>query len=797
MDAISTVLDPRLRGDDFVFAMLPRFLQYLFRSGSIGLIGSGMHRIALKQLLAVVLMALWSAASAAGEAGLRILPPAGCVPADGGPAVQVHAVVWGTGSGQGTLRLHTDRGRFERVEPLGDRLFRAMYVPPARKQPGTVTWAGEWTSGARRLRAVQELALCPHPVGTVRVKAEPARLLAGEGQQAALHIRVADPQGMPLSGQPLQITTNVGRIDLFRDLGDGSYRAVFLPPDDPYPQVAIIMVANPAAARLDRVAVGRVVIPITARIELPGKTAPRTRMEMVVAGRRFGPVRADRRGDFEIPILVPPGYGTGRATSIDRAGNRKTRRVELYLPETNQLGLWGYPRELAADGRARSRLLVTTIDRFGKPTDIGGVVITARAGEVGAVRDVGSGFYEAYYRAPSSTGEGRDELVVTFPRGGARSRAELGIRLLPGPAARAVLDAPARLPADGRTAGRLEVTVLDGRGNPVPGQRVEVEAAPGRVGDVAEPTTGRHRTSLVVGEHPPRWSSYVRAVVRDLPGKKPECILVAPASLVTDEAGNTLLEVALVDRTGRPVAGAPVTLCDKPADSMPSVTPVERQGSSGSGLPAISDGGSGNSERGSLRHQMAPGGGAGESTGKTNEYGRVRFVLVAGSDGRGGPRAVVLRADGGRVWRRIFWMPAPGEPRLLSLGLDPALPPDAPLSATAEVALYPPPPLEMVVTARAPEGPGRPWRVVARLEAGGKPVRGRAVAFETSTGNVGQAREVRPGTYQAEFTPGAPGWKRAVVTAIESRTRVGAVLTIEEESREGQPAPGPGSGRSP
>jgi len=672
-----------------------------------------------------------SSANGAGE-GLQILAPPGCLPGDGGPSFPVDVYVWGTGGQKGKLSLHSNQGSFEKTRDLGGGLYRARFVPPRLKKKGQARFAAEWTGGQRRIRGKLQVDVCPHPTGRVRVRAEPEKLLAGEGQQAFLNIQVTNPAGRPAPGQKLEITTNVGEIKHLRELGGGKYKAVFLPPGDPFPQVANVMVANPGSARLDRVAVGRAVIPITARIELPGKTRPRTRMEMKVAGRTFGPVKADRKGKFKLPILVPPGYGKGRATSIDRVGNRKVRTVDLFLPETNQLGLWGYPRLLPADGKARSRLLVTTIDKFGIPTDIGGVRIKASQGKVGQVKRVGKGLYEAYFTAPRLVGKGEVDLEVTFPEGGKKSRASEVIKLLPGPPDRVEFSVPDRLPADGVSAGSVVIAIHDKVGNPVGGQKVALKAAVGKVGEFKETRPGYHEGSLTAPLDPPRWTDRLQAEVRDIGGQDPSRIMVAASSLGT-KGGQTFLETVLVDGTGRPVEGGEVKL----------------------------------EEGGRTR------------TAKTSAFGRTRFELTA--SGAEGPRRCLFTAGAGTIRRVVHLVEEKGGARLLPLDLDSALPPDTPLRRDAQVQLHPAPELNLVLETLPPAKGKTFWQVRAVLSLpDGKPAAGREVRFSVSGGRLGTVRETSAAVHQAELDPGPAGWGKIVISVVETQSHVGALKEIVE-----------------
>ncbi len=660
-----------------------------------------------------------------------LLPPVGCLPADGGPPVWIHLFIPPTAGdpAAGPPSIAASRGRLGPPEPLGRGTYRLRFHPP--RDPGAeqlrLTAAGE---------AGVELPLCARPSGRIAIAAEPASLLAGQGQRAVLRIRALDAAGRPVTAAPIQVTANVGRVEPAQELGGGRYRAVFIPPDDPFPQVAIVMAVNPRSARLDRVAVGRAVVPITARVKLPGETAPGTRMQMRVAGRVFGPVRADARGRFELPILVPPGIDRGRATSIDRAGNRKSRTIELFLPETNRLGLWAYPLQLPADGRARSRLLVTTIDRFGRPQDLQqrsrGLRIEAERGRVGALRHLDRGLYEAYYTAPTSTGDGRATIRVGFPQAGSKSRAQVQLRLLPGPAQQVNLEAPALLAADGASRGGIALRVADGRGNPVPGRLVALEAEPGRVVDQEEVEPGLHRAALVVGRQPRRWTSTVSARVRDRAGGRPERLLLGREALTVDRRGRLTLTAVLVDGLGLPVPDFEVRL---------RVGDTASRARSGA--------------FGRARLEVPGGGGPGIHSG---------WLTVAGVD----------------LVKPCHWFAGGGRVQLLPIGLAEALPPATVLETRAAVRLHPPAGARIAVRALAPAEPGRSWTLeIEAVAAGGRALDRERLQPSASVGSIGPLRTTAPGRHRASWTPPDGDWSRALISVADGDSGAGAVIRIE------------------
>lgn len=685
--------------------------------------------MASRRLLPGILLPLLLACPAlAGE--MFFLPPEGCLPGDGGPEFAVHVFVALESPG-GRLTLRSSRGSFSAPQEVGPGLFRAYFRPPLLSEEwAEAEFQGEWRGSqpGSETKAVQRVKLCRSPAGSLDISATPAELVAERDRTSEILIQARDPAGAPLAGLPIVASTNVGNLSPVEDLGGGRYRLRFEAPDQPFPQVAIITAANPAHARLERVAAARLTIPIAGRLDLPGKTTPGVRMEMRVGDRTFGPVTADPQGRFTIPILVPPGYGRGRATSIDRVGNRKVAEVNLFLPPTNQLGIWAFPRALPANGRSRARLLVTTVDPYGRTADLGEVRLRARYGIIGDLRPAGRGLWEAYYTAPAEVGEGLDRIEATFPSGGSESRSTVEIRLSPGIAARAVLEAAEAFPADGKTRSPLRVTVTDRRGNPVPNLDVRLRVRPDSAGAVRETAPGCYQSEVVVPAAPDRWWLDAEAEILDRTGSEPAAILASLESLKRDAKG-WILETALVDANGFPVPGQPVTLS----------------------------------------------GCAGPHSGATDRFGRVRFSLD-------GPRAdglhrCLVSADRPWIWQRLFLVREGGSLRLLPIDLDEELPLGKPLSASVRVALVPERQLDVALSAAPPDRAGGAWRVTAYLRgANGEPLPGRRVIFAASAGKLGGVVEGPPGTYRVEVVP--PDSTGIVVSATEADSQVGALIRI-------------------
>ncbi|RMG14134.1 MAG: hypothetical protein D6729_14120, partial [Deltaproteobacteria bacterium] len=298
---------------------------------------------------------------------------------------------------------------------------RWLYVPP----PG---YAGEATvevAGAQRRWTLSTAVL-----GRVEIEASPTELLKGRDEAATLRIRLLDAEGRPrTAARAPRLAVNVGTVEGLHAVGPGTFEARYRPGPKRYPEVAVVTAFAPAPHDdAPTFAVAHVALPLSAAIELPGRTRPKVQLTVEIAGRRFGPVASGPDGRFEIPVVVPPGHGLGRGVSVDRLGNRRITRIDLHLPPTNRLSAAVHPTRLPADGHARAQVVVFVVDAFGRPAAGRPPHIEAEAGRVGRLRSLGGGAWAAWYQAPEGVGAGRDVLRGVLP-GERRSHFEVTLEL--------------------------------------------------------------------------------------------------------------------------------------------------------------------------------------------------------------------------------------------------------------------------------------------------------------------------------------------------------------------------------
>jgi len=129
------------------------------------------------------------------------------------------------------------------------------------------------------------------------------------------------------------VRANVGEASV-RHGARGVY-VLYRPPAAKTPDLAII---EAAAEQGGRRFVARSLIPLHASVNLPGQSEPRSLVTVDLGGQRFGPVKADRRGRFEVRVDLPPGLSSASGESIDEIGNRGSQEIAIPVPPVHRLG---------------------------------------------------------------------------------------------------------------------------------------------------------------------------------------------------------------------------------------------------------------------------------------------------------------------------------------------------------------------------------------------------------------------------------------------------------------------------
>lgn len=322
----------------------------------------------------------------------------------------------------------------------------------------------------------------------------PLPIVLGEVEKVSLVIEV--PETPETEGRPLQISTNVGRVDPPESMGPGRFRVTFYAPTTKFPQAALLAVWRETGpdARVDFLR-----LPLSARTKLPVKAPAGAETRVFVGADVYGPVTADRKGNAAVPIVVPPGVKEVVVETLDRGGERKRSNVPVKVPSYNRVALAATP--YISDSRSPATVHVY-YDEGLAPPPIDRIRIGAT---VGAVKPLGADHnrYRFEYRgAPGIIG--KDTLSASVV-GDDRSSAQHTVQLGEPVADRLVSrTSSTSLMANGRATKVIRALAVDKVGLGVPGIGVRATTSDGKLGELEDAGNGYYEAVLTAPATMPR-----------------------------------------------------------------------------------------------------------------------------------------------------------------------------------------------------------------------------------------------------------------------------------------------------
>lgn len=479
---------------------------------------------------------------------LDILGPSAAVPPEGFAIALLRRDVTGAPASAAGLSVSASGARLvpgPEQPPL--KTFLVMPEPGAREVRVAAEGAGA--------RAEARYVLGP-PATQVSLTVEPPAPVKGRDKEARLTVRMLRPDGTPDdTGAPPVLRANVGRVEALERTGPGSWRARYVLPDTRYPEVAILVALSawPHPQSIHG-AYGKVLVPLAASVELPGRTEPNAELSVTIAGTTFGPVKAAPDGRFRVPVVVPPGHSVGLARAVDAAGNVRRSRMDLALPPTDGLACVLHPQRLPADGVSQARMLCATSDPLGLPVRDARVTTAVRHGTLRGPTRAEGGLLEWLYTAPRTLPAEPDRIVATWPERGTSSREELSLQLVQGPVARVALSLAEPVVHLGSTV-RVTVSVWDAFGRPRPGAQVVPRASPGTFSPPREEAPGVFTSAWTLPPEGPLGETVVKVLAHGPAGTEPARLRVWV------EGG--VLSAGVTDLAGLPVPGQPLRVGDE------------------------------------------------------------------------------------------------------------------------------------------------------------------------------------------------------------------------------------------
>ena len=305
---------------------------------------------------------------------------------------------------------------------------------------------------------------------SVVLRADPARVVLRERDRVELQIPVPGAS----ADATVEIWSSVGTVSHLRRESRELFRATWRAPAERYPQVALLLATVRSGGALER---AWLALPLIASETLQITTKPRSRVELSLAGTRFGPVRADSEGKSRIPVLVPPGHRTAQVRVRDPFGNVNETSVDLRPPPFSHVRLLPLADRASWTDAEPVQLEIFAVTVEGRPAEATDLVLSADRGTLGVPQERAPGVFRVGFRAPESAG-GSALIKAALSREGPADKAT--IALLPGPPVQVRLRAqPAEATAPAEI--RLTAEVVDGRGNALPAGDLRLTADAGEL----------------------------------------------------------------------------------------------------------------------------------------------------------------------------------------------------------------------------------------------------------------------------------------------------------------------------
>jgi hypothetical protein len=370
--------------------------------------------------------------------------------------------------------------------------------------------------------------------GRIDIASVPGQVELLPGASAALRIT---------SPEPPIVTSSVGEVGPLKAVGDGHFEAVYVPPTETYPQVAII-VAHTVHAW------GWLALPLAGTGEMVVSPDASGMATVIVGSRRFGPTRAGPDGKATVRIVVPPGV---------RQAMSGGKRLNLNMPEVPHLYVTVADAEVPANVGATVAVRIFAVTPEGKPRDDAPLRLSVDPGTISTVRRVEPGFYEATWSLPpfpTATLEARleDESPVqrvTVQRSNPEPR-------------RLQIEVERTTVTAGDGTFDFTLVVKDGSGNAVEQVGPRVTISTGAFLGWTRGPPGQWVGHVAIPERLDSSSLIIVATAGDLMARREVDLVAGPAAEIRFKGdgpsgrGPSTLTVATLDRFGNPTDAPPL-----------------------------------------------------------------------------------------------------------------------------------------------------------------------------------------------------------------------------------------------
>jgi hypothetical protein len=445
-----------------------------------------------------------------------------------------------------------------RLTQAAPGIYTGQWTPQSVNTAGQVQVTLKGKAGRESITKSWSIPVTPAAAGPITATANPAQLTLGQDVSASLTFMLSGAAASAAQAGDLAVLSSSGDVANLTSMGNGTFTAMYTPPAQAYPQLAVITLVD---RRNPSTSYGSLVLSLVGKAAFPVTGMPGSRVMVRVGAREYGPVAADAAGRAQVPIVVPP--GVGNATVVSILGDKKSESpLNLQVPPSKRVRLFPTLQTIPADPTASVTVRAKVATPEGAADTAAQISFTATGGTVGAAVHEGNGIYKAMFTPAPSATAAQATISVSVADAQLPQNDALTINLAPArPASLALAPEPAMLPA-GAMAFQVLGKVTGTNGAGVSGQRVDIQAEGARLnGQVRDLGGGDYQAAFSPREG--NQAIPVNGAVKLPATGNPlnRLVVVADSERLPSSGGATTgLTVVALDAYGYPVANVPVNL---------------------------------------------------------------------------------------------------------------------------------------------------------------------------------------------------------------------------------------------
>jgi|GEM_PF-4248874 len=281
--------------------------------------------------------------------------------------------------------IHTSVGANTKLTHIGNGIYEAVLSGITLKKVTDVqitikgkglskTWKDRWT---------------PKASGSISIKPTLSNIVLSKKEKSIpIDITVKGPDP---DKAVLRFKASTGKVKDLKNLGNGNYRAQYIPYEKNLAPKSIIITVSDQ--RNPQTLYGATSFPASSKINLPVDAMPNSKVQLDIDGTKSKIITTDENGKATFDVLVPPNIK--KATLITIEPTSREDEVDLKIPIQRRLVFIPPSKNLPCNQPTTIRYFA--LDENGKPDSNNKNTISVNVGSVGKSKHIGDGLYEAIY----------------------------------------------------------------------------------------------------------------------------------------------------------------------------------------------------------------------------------------------------------------------------------------------------------------------------------------------------------------------------------------------------------------